>query len=236
MRKPIVHGTTSGYGYHKCRCGECKEANNTRARRWRENNPEKFAESLRRYKEANTEKVADCQRRWREANPKRLAENRRRYREDNPEKKLEWDRRWREANREKALESGRRWREANPGRAAEHLKSWQETNPERNREINRLKEHRYRARKREAFIEDVPPLEIFTRDGWQCMIPGCLYPGVLASRDVAYTNPLYASVDHVIPLAQGGQHERSNLACSHLRCNLAKGHRAGILLKNGSQL
>ncbi|MGV7750350.1 HNH endonuclease [Mycobacterium kansasii] len=79
--------------------------------------------------------------------------------------------------------------------------------------------------KRGLFVEDVPRVEIFERDSWQCKIPGCLYPGVPVSLDVAYTDPLYASVDHVIPLSKGGPHERSNLQTAHLRCNTTKNAR-----------
>lgn len=244
MKRPVVHGTTSGYSYHKCRCDECKAANNARARRWREDNPEKFAASLRRYREANPEKVAERERRWREANSERNAENLRRRRAANPEKKLEWDRRWREANREKTLESGRRWREANPGKATQYVRAWQEANPERSAELNRLRGHRYRARKRDGFIEDVPRLEIFELDKWQCQIPGCLYPNQLASLDVPWPDPLYATIDHVTPLSKDGKHQRSNLVTAHFQCNRAKGARAGIgsltseevVNQNGSQL
>lgn len=54
------------------------------------------------------------------------------------------------------------------------------------------------------------------------MIPGCLYPGVPATLDVPWPDPLFASIDHVIPLSKGGLHERANLTCSHLRCNMVK--------------
>lgn len=73
-----------------------------------------------------------------------------------------------------------------------------------------------------AFVEDVPPLEIFERDNWQCQIPGCIYPDIPATLNVGRYDPLLASLDHIVPLSKGGKHERSNLACSHLRCNQKK--------------
>ena len=34
-KSEVPHGTSSGYGYHKCRCDLCKEANKLRARAYR---------------------------------------------------------------------------------------------------------------------------------------------------------------------------------------------------------
>jgi hypothetical protein len=36
LAKPLVHGTRNGYTQHGCRCDPCREANNERARSWRE--------------------------------------------------------------------------------------------------------------------------------------------------------------------------------------------------------
>jgi 5-methylcytosine-specific restriction endonuclease McrA len=36
LAKPLVHGTRNGYTKHGCRCADCREANNSRARAWRE--------------------------------------------------------------------------------------------------------------------------------------------------------------------------------------------------------
>ena len=201
----IKHGTANAYKRHKCRCDECKAAKAEQARRWREAHPE----YNRRWREANPE----YNRRWREANPEKTAESWRRWCEANPGGEAEKSRRWREANPEGEAEKSRRWYEANPEKVAEKCA-------------------RRRARKRDAFIEDVPPLEIFERDGWQCMIPGCIHPGVPASLEKPWPHPLYATIDHVIPLSRGrskgGVHERSNLVCAHFTCNVRKGDRDGI--------
>lgn len=62
-----------------------------------------------------------------------------------------------------------------------------------------------------------PRLEIFERDGWMCGI--CGDP---VDPELAHPEPLSASLDHVVPLAQGGRHVRSNCQCTHLVCNLRK--------------
>ena len=60
-------------------------------------------------------------------------------------------------------------------------------------------------------------LEIAERCEWICGI--CEGPVDNALR---YPHPLCASVDHIVPLANGGSNEVSNLQLAHKRCNEAK--------------
>jgi 5-methylcytosine-specific restriction endonuclease McrA len=133
-------------------------------------------------------------------------------REANPERYRDYRKRSYEANREKIAEYNRR-RQADP----------------RHRRLKCDAQQRREARQRGAFVEDVPRSEIFERDNWQCQIPGCLYPGIPVKLEGRRTDPLYANVDHIIPLSKGGRHERSNLATAHFRCNVVKNdHIEGI--------
>lgn len=210
MAKPIPHGTNTGYTYHKCRCEECKAAHTAKGKKFREANPDYY----RSYREDNAERLAEYKRQWMEGNPG----YRRRSWESNRERDAEKNRLWREAN----PDYRRRYYEANREKPAEDLRLWREAHPERLAEHRNRSNHLRRARRRGAFVEDVPRLEIFERDNWQCMIPGCLYPGIPASLDVPWPDPLFASIDHVIPLSKDGLHERANLTCAHLRCNMVK--------------
>jgi hypothetical protein len=42
-----------------------------------------------------------------------------------------------------------------------------------------------------------------------------------------WPHPLSASLDHVVPLSQGGDHTPENVRLAHLRCNVSKGNRGG---------
>ncbi len=93
-------------------------------------------------------------------------------------------------------------------------------------ERDRAKGHRRRARERNALVETFADSEIFERDGWVC---GLCFQRV--DRRLKPPSPMRASLDHILPLAKGGKHARSNVQCSHWICNSRKGDRAGGQLR-----
>lgn len=81
---------------------------------------------------------------------------------------------------------------------------------------------RRRALKAGATAEKFTPLEIFERDNWKC---GICHLKVRA--DLKYPHQRSASLDHIVPLAEGGEHTRANSRCSHLDCNVRRNKRGG---------
>ncbi|MCB1786871.1 MAG: HNH endonuclease [Gammaproteobacteria bacterium] len=79
---------------------------------------------------------------------------------------------------------------------------------------------RRRARKRAAYVADVWRPRIFKRDGYRCQICG----GKLA-MDKRAPDPMSPSIDHIIPLARGGNHEPANCQAAHFLCNARKSDR-----------
>lgn len=59
--------------------------------------------------------------------------------------------------------------------------------------------------------ESFDRMEIFHRDGGICKI--CGEPA----------NPFMFHIDHIIPIAAGGEHTRDNVQTSHPSCNMSKG-------------
>lgn len=74
---------------------------------------------------------------------------------------------------------------------------------------------RRRAIERGAGAERFDPFEIFDRDGWRCHLCGCKTPKRL--RGTYEDNA--PELDHLVPLAAGGEHTRLNTACSCRKCN-----------------
>lgn len=85
-------------------------------------------------------------------------------------------------------------------------------------EKRRAADQRRRARKRNARVETFTRADLAERDGWHCQL--CDEP---IDPDIAWPDPLSPSVDHVIPLARGGEHSLANTQLAHLVCNTRKG-------------
>lgn len=77
-------------------------------------------------------------------------------------------------------------------------------------EKRRMWEAARRARKLASFIEDVDPRVVYEMHGGVCGICHEFIEGDF-------------HVDHVIPLARGGQHGYINVQPAHADCNLRKG-------------
>lgn len=64
-------------------------------------------------------------------------------------------------------------------------------------------------------------LEIFDRDGWVCHLCGKPIDPKADRR-----THIGATIDHLVPLSEGGADDPANVAAAHNRCNKAKGVRA----------
>lgn len=78
-----------------------------------------------------------------------------------------------------------------------------------------------RARLRGAMVEVFDPIEVLIRDGWKCHICGRSTPKSLRGT----YDPRAPELDHIVPLAAGGEHSRKNTACACRECNLKKSNR-----------
>lgn len=107
--------------------------------------------------------------------------------------------------------AAKKWYERNPGKQLAYGKAWKKANPERHAFLNRMTQHRRRARLRAA------DAGVIDQTTWRKVVADfdglCAYcrrrPGI--------------TVDHVIPLVRGGKHELSNLVPACKRCNSSKG-------------
>ena len=79
---------------------------------------------------------------------------------------------------------------------------------------------KYSPRRRRVYKtgERINRLEIFERDRWVCGI--C---EGLIDKTIRLPNLMAATLDHVVPLAIGGQHTRDNVQAAHALCNFTKG-------------
>lgn len=75
-----------------------------------------------------------------------------------------------------------------------------------------------RARLRAAKVEPVDPFKVFDRDGWRCQI--CHKPTPRRLR--GSLNDRAPELDHIVPLAKGGEHSYRNTQCACRQCNRNK--------------
>lgn len=78
---------------------------------------------------------------------------------------------------------------------------------------------RRRERMKSAKVEVVERLLVFARDKWRCAMCG------IKTVKQPYL-PNSAELDHIIPLAIGGEHSYANTQCACRRCNGMKGAKA----------
>ena len=140
------------------------------------------------------------------------AEYLRRYRDANREKVNEQNRRYYQANKEKENERSRRYRAANPEKEAERKRKYQAANREKMNEYNRKRYHKMGGHgyRRARF-------HLLQRDGHVCGICGRPFAMKINGLDWSEIH-----VDHIKPVAAGGNSDMSNLQLAHASCNVSK--------------
>lgn len=84
-----------------------------------------------------------------------------------------------------------------------------------------FKNARQRARKYGVVYEPgIKPLEIYERDNWRCAL--CHKK---IAKNKKFPHPLSPSIDHTIPMCEGGGHVRANIRAAHLLCNALKSNK-----------
>jgi 5-methylcytosine-specific restriction endonuclease McrA len=66
--------------------------------------------------------------------------------------------------------------------------------------------------------EVINRLEVFERDLWVCWL--C---DTLVDRTLRLPDPMAATLDHVVPIGEGGDHTYENVALAHADCNFKRG-------------
>lgn len=87
------------------------------------------------------------------------------------------------------------------------------------RKHKKIDKLRRKAKVRAVKVESVDPFKVFDRDHWRCQLCGIRTPK--AKRGTIA--PDAPELDHIVPLAHGGDHSYRNTQCTCRRCNHAKG-------------
>ena len=94
---------------------------------------------------------------------------------------------------------------------------WGETAPGTHRAKDRARCARRRARIAAQIVETVDPDVVLERDGWRCHL--CRKR---IDRSLDGNAPWGPTIDHLVPLADGGPHSYANVAAAHRLCNVRR--------------
>lgn len=170
--------------------------------------PQKVLERIKKWKKANREKVLESQKKYREDNKELLKEKNKQYINENKEKRAETTKKYREKNKEKVLEYNREYRLTHKEEIHQYYLS--RKGDEDYKEVSRAAVRNRRARRNyiEGKITKKEWLDLLEKYGNKCLKCG--------RTDVKL------ELDHVIPLALGGEHSINNAQPLCRSCNGGK--------------
>ncbi len=180
-----------------------REKVNAAKREWAARNPESKRESDRRYRLANLEARTAYIKAWYANNSEWVREYR--AKPEVKAKKAELDRKYAKNNPHINRAASQRYRQNNPKKAAETARNYRQRNPE----LMRNKTHKRRALiAAQSFIVSKKELR-------RLLEATCFYCNAAPATQL----------DHIIPIARGGNHSIGNLIGACPFCNASKGSR-----------
>lgn len=191
---------------------QCKTCCKQRDKNNYKSNPQK----KRDYNRANKERIRE----YRIANIDRYRGYVRKSARKRRAKYLEEHREERSRLRELAVERkkirNREWDKKNRDKAKERKRRFYALNPDAKKAYDRTR----RARINGAVVEKYKSEDIFERDGWRCQL--C---GKKINRKLKSPHLMSATIDHIVPLALGGNDTTKNVQAAHMVCNSSKRHK-----------
>ena len=102
----------------------------------------------------------------------------------------------------------------------EYSRQYQLAHPQEYRRTTRNAFHRKRVRDAGGFVDEtLDVFAVFEEDNYICQICGEDIDPFLRNK-----HPRMVSLDHIIPVSQGGSHTRDNVQTAPLGCNVRKFH------------
>lgn len=184
----------------QARCRKCVSAYR---KRYRQDNRDRYLE-LRR---AEVRRRRDKDRAYKQANKERARQQRLAREASLSEEQVQ-------RRREQGRAGSAAYRLRNPDLCSRRIRNWKKANPDKPSEYL----NRRRARKRgNGARERFERSEIGDRDAWICGI--CEQP---IDKTLRFPDQQSPSLDHVVPLALGGEHSRANSRITHWICNVRR--------------
>ena len=164
------------------------------------------AEYKKQHYENNKDKILEYKKQYYGNNKDKILEYKKQYYENNKDKLTEQHKQYYENNKDKILEHSKQYRENNKDKIAEYFATPQGQASRFNNSVKR----RLREQSQGKGITKEQWLECMKFFGFRCA-----YSGQVLSKDIR-------SLDHIVPLNKGGEHEIFNLAPMYRPYNSSK--------------
>ena len=215
--------------FHKKKSGkyglraDCKVCEKEYKREYSKKNKDKIKEYMKQYYEDNKEKINEINKIYNENNKDKIKEHKKQYYEDNKECFKEKYKEYREKNKDKIKEYMKQYQDDNKDKIKEYKKQYRENNPEyikQYRENNPEKIFNQNQRRRQLEgeqgdgITNEQWLEMMNFFDWKCAYSGIEFSSHNKNKD--------RTIDHIIPLSEGGEHAIWNCVPMYANYNYSK--------------
>jgi len=200
-----------------------KEETSKRKREEYKKNKDKRAAQKKIYYNKNREKILEQKRKYNKENKEKISKRRKEYYNKNREKILERDREYNRQNKEKRAEKDRKYRNNNKEKIQQRQKNYYLKNREKFLTKSKIYYSTPQGRavrinsciRRRGYIGE----NGITKEDWLAIMWLNSWKCFYCDTDLTIDN---RTIDHLIPLCQGGKHEVDNLLPSCKDCNFNK--------------
>ena len=212
----MKHGTAGGYT-HGCRCQPCRAAGAIYAAAYYAEHSAEVRARVAAYRQDHAAEIRARKRAYRAAHLEELRAHEAARRAATRLQRSAYQAGYQAAHAEQYETYQRAYHAAHRKEASDRAAAWRIAHPEERRAAS----HRRRARIAGVESEPFTLRDVIDRDGWRCGICGKKVRPESKGRD-------RPSLDHVIPISEGGPHTLANAQLAHLGCNARKGARATV--------
>ena len=187
-------------------CKECKKqycgASPEYYKQWYKANKDKKTEYNKQYREANKDKIAKQRKQYYQDNKEKITEKHKQWNRDNKDKRAEYDKQYYQDNKDKIAKRSKQYREANREKVRETSRKWYLSPSGQVSHFNSYNKRKMKEQNQGNGITGTQWREMMSFFDWKCA-----YSGEYIGGKQNYQR----TIDHIVSLNSGGEHEIWNL-------------------------
>ena len=187
-------------------CKECKKqycgASPEYYKQYYKANKDKRTEYNKQYREANKDKIAKQRKQYYQDNREKITEKHKQWNRDNKDKRAEYDKQYYQDNKDKIAERSKRYREANREKVRETSRKWYLSPNGQVSHFNSYNKRKMREQNQGNGITGTQWREMMSFFDWKCAYSG---------KYIGGKQNYQRTIDHIVSLNSGGEHEIWNL-------------------------